>query len=98
MRIPVLTPVSTTSGSSLRYSLAGLHYALCQLRDNRSQDDTGQAVFTAFGALEQTEELQAVFIRHAGMIGCQPPVGAAFFACVQAEGQVGVADVYGEKH
>jgi hypothetical protein len=48
--------------------------------------------------LEQTEELQTVFIRHTGMIGGQPPVTAKFFASVQAEGQVGVTDINSKKH
>jgi len=47
---------------------------------------------------EQAEELKPVFIRHALVVGRQPPVGAKLFTRVQAEGQVGVAEVNGEEH
>jgi len=39
-------------------------------------------------------ELQAVFIRHALMVGSQAPARTQFFPGIQAQGNVGVANVY----
>ena len=47
---------------------------------------------------EQTEQLQAVFIRHARMIRGEPPMWTKLLTFIQAERYVGVAYINREKH
>ena len=64
-----------------------------QRRHHRGQADTCQVSRSHTCVFEQTQELQAIFIRHALVVGCQAPVRADLLARVQPEGQVGIADV-----
>ena len=47
---------------------------------------------------EQAEELQAIFVGHARVLGGETPVMDEDIALVEADGQVGVAEVNGEEH
>ena len=47
---------------------------------------------------EQAEQLQAIFIGHPRLIGGETPMRAKLVAFIEAEGQVGIANINGEKH
>jgi hypothetical protein len=48
--------------------------------------------------LQQSKELQAVFVGHAGMIGGETPVGPKLLALVQAQSEICVTDVDRQEH
>jgi hypothetical protein len=69
-----------------------------QRRDDRGEANARQVGGRLTDVREQTEELQAVFVGHARVFGGQPPMMNEGFTLIEADGQVGVAEVNGEEH
>src|SRR3972149_8194884 len=77
---------------------AGLYHATGKLRYNRCKADPFQIPERMICALQKPLELQAVFIRHAGVICGEPPMRAQDVAAVQTQCNVRIADVNCKKH
>lgn len=69
-----------------------------QRRDDRGETDSRQVGGRLADVREQTEQLQTVLVGHARVFSGQTPMMDEGLAFVEADGQVGVAEVDGEEH
>ena len=82
----------------LQVLAAGFDDSPGERRHHRGQADAGQLAAVHAGVIQQAGKLQAVFIGHALVVGRQAPVPAELLLVVQPEGDIGIADVDGQKH